>query len=62
MKIYFRNKAARLKRYTEGSNSCKRCPFFKMPADNCPWGTSTIVDCYDQGHWVYGELLDIFKV
>lgn len=61
MKIYFRNKAAKLKRYNHG-NSCKRCPFFKI-LDNCPWHTSTpIVDCYGKGHWVDGESLDIFKV
>lgn len=61
MKIYFRNKAAKLKRYKLG-NSCERCPFFKMRATNCPWSTLTVVDCYGKGHWVYGESLDIFRL
>lgn len=60
MKIYFRNKAARLKRRNE-DYSCERCPFFKI-LDDCPWDTSTIVDCYCKGHWVDGESLDIFKI
>jgi hypothetical protein len=58
MKIYFQNKVARLKRRNHG-NSCKRCPFIKMPC-NCPWNTSTIVDCYGKGHWIDGESPDIF--
>ena len=61
MKIYLRNKAAKLK-YHNASYSCERCPFFKMP-DCCPWGgTSTIIDCNDKGYWVDGECIDIFKV
>jgi hypothetical protein len=30
-----------------------------MPC-NCPWNTSTIVDCYGKGHWIDGESPDIF--
>lgn len=60
MKIYLRNKSARLK-YRYDSYSCKRCPFFKIPGC-CPWGTSTSVDCHDKGYWVDGEYIDIFKV
>jgi hypothetical protein len=60
MKIYFRNKAARLKRHNHG-NSCGRCPFFR-PIILCPWNTSATVDCYGKGHWVDGEFIDIFKV
>ena len=60
MKIYFKNKSARLKRYNHG-NSCGRCPFFKI-LDNCPWNKSTNIDCYGKGHWVYGESLDIFRL
>lgn len=59
MKIYFRNKAARLK-LSLGIPSCKKCPFYvNVP---CPFGTSTIVDCYGKGWWIDGESLDIFRV
>jgi hypothetical protein len=61
MKIYFRNKAAKLKRCTEGAYSCERCPFFKPPIC-CPRNTSTILNCYGKGYWVDGEFIDIFKI
>ena len=58
MKINFRNKAARLK-LSSLTPTCNRCPFVSVP---CPFGTSTIVDCYGKGWWIDGESLDIFKV
>ena len=60
MKIYLRNKSARLK-YRNKSYSCKRCPFFKI-SGRCPWGTLTSVDCHDKGYWVDGEYIDIFRL
>ena len=58
MKIYFRNKAARLK-FNSSAVTCLRCPFVSV---SCPFGTSTILDCYSKGWWVDGESPDIFKV
>lgn len=59
MKIYFKNKAARL-RLRSLFAACKSCPFnIGIP---CPFGTSTIVDCYGKGWWIDGESLDVFKV
>lgn len=59
MKIYFRNKAAKLKL---GSlvPTCPRCPFYIC--DPCPFGVSIIVDCCNKGWWIDGEALDIFKI
>jgi hypothetical protein len=60
MKIYFRNKAARLK-LSSLTPTCRRCPFYVVVP--CPFDTSsTVIDCYGKGWWVDGELLDIFKV
>lgn len=59
MKINFRNKAARLK-LSSLTPTCKRCPF--NIGVSCPFGTSTILDCYGKGWWIDGELSDIFKV
>lgn len=58
MKIYFKNKAARL-RLRSLFAACKSCPFVSVL---CPFGTSTIVDCYGKGWWIDGESLDVFKV
>lgn len=58
MKINFRNKAAKLK-LSSSAATCARCPFVHV---NCPFGTSTILDCYGKGWWIDGELLDVFKV
>ena len=58
MKINFRNKAAKLK-LSSSTATCLRCPFVHV---NCPFGTSTILDCYGKGWWIDGELLDVFKV
>lgn len=58
MKIYFKNKAARLK-LSSLFVTCRRCPF---NGDLCPCSTATIVDCYCKGWWVDGESLDVFKV
>ena len=59
MKIYFKNKAAKLK-LSSSYPACNRCPFYvSVP---CPFGTSTIADCSGKGWWIYGESLDIFKV
>ena len=58
MKIYFQNKAARLK-LSSLVPTCKRCPFMSV---SCPFGTSTILNCYGKGWWIDGESLDIFKV
>lgn len=57
MKIYFQNKAARLK-LNDLIPTCKRCPFFGV--NPCPFGTFTIIDCDCKGWWVDGESLDIF--
>jgi hypothetical protein len=57
MKIYFKNKAAKLK-LSSLTPTCKRCPFV-IP---CPFGTATILDCHGKGWWIDGETLDIFKV
>jgi hypothetical protein len=59
MKIYFKNKAARL-RFSSSTATCKRCPFYVCTP--CPFEGSTIVDCDGKGWWVDGESLDIFKV
>ena len=59
MKIYFQNKAARLK-LNSLIRSCKRCPFYKVIP--CPFGTSTMADCYGKGWWIDGESLDVFKI
>ena len=59
MKIYFRDKVARLKLGILYA-TCNRCPFYLTPP--CPVRTSTIVDCDNKGWWVDGESLDIFKV
>jgi hypothetical protein len=59
MKIYFRNKAAKLT-LSSSAATCVRCPFYKI--SRCPFCASTIVDCYDKGWWIDGESLDIFKV
>ena len=58
MKISFRNKAAKLK-LSSSAATCTRCPFVSI---SCPFGTSTILDCYSKGWGVDGELLDVFKV
>ena len=60
MKIYFRNKAARLKLHNVVP-TCKRCSFCGCAA-GCPFYTSTNVDCCGKGHWIDGELSDIFKI
>lgn len=60
MKIYFRNKAARLTR-NKNLLTCKRCPF-SITDSTCPYGTWTIVDCNCKGWWIEGESSDIFKV
>lgn len=59
MKIYFRNKAARL---TLGSlfPTCTRCPFYDSTP--CPFGMSGILDCTGKGSWVDGESPEIFKL
>lgn len=59
MKINFRNKAARLK-LSSSVETCKRYLFYESKP--CPFGMSTIVDCYAKGWWVDGESLDIFQV
>lgn len=59
MKIYFQNKAARLK-LSSSYPTCNRCPFYEVIP--CPFCTSTMADCYSKGWWVDGESLDIFKV
>lgn len=51
MKIYFQNKAAKLK-FSSLFAAYKRCPF----------GAPTIINCHGKGWWVNGELPDIFKV
>ena len=58
MKINFRNKAARLK-LSSLIPTCLRCPFVSV---SCPFGTSTMADCYGKGWWIDGESLDIFKI
>lgn len=60
MKIYYRNRTAKLKNSLKGY-SCRRCPFFDTPS-YCQWSTSTILDCEDKGWWVDGESIDIFKL
>lgn len=60
MKIYFKNKAAKLK-FSILNSTCFRCPFCYITI-NCPLRTSTIVDCDNKGWWVDGECIDIFKV
>lgn len=58
MKIYFQNRAAKLK-LGSSERACSRCPFKNT---NCPWSTSTIIDCYHKGWWVDGESIDVFKL
>ena len=60
MKIYFQNKAARLKS-PNGYYTCARCPF-NEGGRGCPLHTSINVDCDNKGWWIDGELLDIFEV
>lgn len=60
MKIYFRNRAAKLKWRREGY-SCRRCPFDSAYL-RCPFGEATIVDCSNKGWWVDGESSEIFKL
>lgn len=59
MKIYYRNKTAKLTRSLEGY-SCKRCPFHSILF--CPYSTSTIGDCEGRGWWVDGESSEIFNL
>lgn len=59
MKINFRNKAAKLT-LSNLLPTCKRCPFYEV--NPCPFGMSTIVDCYGKGWWIDGESVDIFRV
>jgi hypothetical protein len=59
MKIYFRNKAARLK-LSSLNPTCDRCPFYVCTP--CPFYTPTVTNCDGKGWWVDGESLDIFKV
>ena len=59
MKIYFRNKAARLKS-PNGYYTCARCPFHEYGC--CAFHTSINADCDNKGWWIDGESLDIFKV
>lgn len=59
MKVYFQNKAARLKLHNI-IPTCISCLFYTgVP---CPFGTSTILDCHGKGWWIDGESLDIFQV
>lgn len=59
MKIYFRNKTAKLKLHNLIA-ACKNCLFYRgIP---CPLGTSTIVDCDGKGRWIDGESSSIFKI
>lgn len=58
MKIYFRNRAAKLKNNIK-SYSCVRCPFYDI---NCSLYSSTILDCNGHGSWVDGESSEIFKL
>ena len=60
MKIYFRNKSARLK-LSSFYATCNRCPF-NVSVRYCSFGRATIVNCAGKGWWVAGESLDIFKV
>lgn len=60
MKIYFQDRAAKLKNSIEGY-SCKRCPFY-IKLHPCPFCTSTVVDCSNKGWWVDGELAEVFKL
>lgn len=59
MKIYFQNKAAKLK-HNLFIIDCKRCPF--LVGVPCPFSTGTTIDCYSKGWWIDGESPDIFKV
>lgn len=59
MKIYYRNKAVKLKLHNLVP-TCKNCLFYMgVP---CPFGTSTIVDCCGKGWWIDGEFIDIFTL
>jgi len=60
MKIYFRNKAAKLK-LSSLTPTCKRCPFYNMPYP-CPFYSSTILNCSGYGWWVDRESSDIFEL
>ena len=59
MKIYFRNKAAKLK-FGDLGLTCQKCPFYEITP--CPFETFIIVDCADKGFWIGGESLDIFRL
>ena len=58
MKIYFKNRAAKLKKLN-GGYSCNRCPFYDAV---CPIFSSTILDCDSRGWWIDGESSEIFKL
>lgn len=59
MKIYFKNKAAKLKLGIFYA-TCGKCPFYV--GVRCPFDTSTIVDCNGKGWWIGGESVDIFEL
>lgn len=59
MKIYFQNKAAKLKLGILYA-TCERCPF--KAGILCSFGFPTTINCQDKGWWVDGESPDIFKV
>lgn len=59
MKIYYRNKTAKLKLSVLYA-TCIKCPFYiGVP---CPFGTGTTIDCINKGWWVDGESTEIFKL
>ena len=58
MKIYFRNRTAKLTNNVEWY-SCVRCPFYD---EVCPIFSSTILDCDNRGWWTDGESSEIFKL
>jgi hypothetical protein len=59
MKVYFRNKAARLKQI-DLNPTCRKCLFYENI--HCRYETSEPLDCDGKGYWVPGESLDIFKL
>lgn len=58
MKIYYRNKVAKLKLGILYA-TCKKCPFYDV---SCPFDTLTTIDCKNKGWWIDGESLEIFKL
>lgn len=59
MKIYYRNKAVKLKLHNLVP-TCKNCLFYM--GVHCPFGKSTIIDCGGKGWWVDEKSSDIFKL